>query len=141
MTPFQRKSSQGWNCLRNATSQAPYLSLSLLSFLPIAKSQSQSTSYAHPCLFNWSAFFGCYDFDPHPSFPADDDFVEISIDKPWRFECTLENMDCEYDTVRSMFGLESSQKYSTRIADSALSAFSRWQCGRKEDLLSGLEEE
>ncbi|KAH4044223.1 hypothetical protein HBH64_003670 [Parastagonospora nodorum] len=90
---------------------------------------------------NWSAFFGCYDFDPHPSFPADDDFVEISIDKPWRFECTLENMDCEYDTVRSMFGLESSQKYSTRIADSALSAFSRWQCGRKEDLLSGLEEE
>ncbi|KAH3920075.1 hypothetical protein HBI56_034640 [Parastagonospora nodorum] len=163
MTPFHRKSSQGWNCLRNATSQAPYLSLSLLSFLPIAKSQSQSTSYAHPCLFvndlntidkliecrnvdteeevNWSAFFGYYDFDPHPSFLADDDFVEISIDKPWRFEYTLENMVCEYDTVRSMFGLESSQKYSTRIADSALSAFSRWQYGRKEDLLSGLEED
>jgi hypothetical protein len=90
---------------------------------------------------NWTAFLGCYDSDPHSSFPADDVFVEVSLGKPWRFECTSENMECEYDTVRSLFGLESGQKYSTRIADSALSAFSRWQYGRKEDLLSGSEED
>jgi len=50
-------------------------------------------------------------------------------------------MDCEYDTVCSMFGLESGQRYKTQVADSALLAFSTWRYGRKEDLLSGSEEE
>jgi len=55
---------------------------------------------------HWAAFFGCWDSDPHPSFPPDEDFVEILLEKPWRFECTLQNMEYAYDTVRSMLGLE-----------------------------------
>jgi hypothetical protein len=89
----------------------------------------------------WTAFFGCGDSDPHPSFPADDDFVEILPDKPWRFECTLENLDYEYDTVRSMLGLEADQKYRAQVAGGALSAFSRWQYGWKEELLRGTDED
>lgn len=37
----------------------------------------------------WPAIFGCWDSDTHPAFPGNDDFVEISPDRPWRFECTL----------------------------------------------------
>ncbi|KAF1850468.1 uncharacterized protein K460DRAFT_400533 [Cucurbitaria berberidis CBS 394.84] len=89
----------------------------------------------------WVGFFGCGDSDPHPLFPPDDDFVEILPDKPWRFECTLQNLEYEDDTVRSMFGLKSGRTYKTQIASNALSAFSRWQYGRKTDLLSGSDEE
>jgi len=45
------------------------------------------------------------------------------------------------DTVRSMLGLEAGRTYQVQIANDALSAFSRWQYGRKLDLLSGSEEE
>jgi hypothetical protein len=83
----------------------------------------------------WSAFFGCGDSDPHSSFPDDEDFVEILPDKPWRFECVLYNLDHDYDTVCSVFGLEAGRKYKARIA--ALSPFHRWQYGRKRDLLDG----
>jgi hypothetical protein len=88
----------------------------------------------------WSGFFGCGESDPHPSFPSNDDFVEILPDKPWRFECTLENLDYEDDTVRSMFGLDSGQMYNAQIAGSVFS-FSRWQHGRKEELLGGSVED
>jgi len=30
----------------------------------------------------WAAFFGCWDFDPQPLFPSDEDFVEILSEKP-----------------------------------------------------------
>jgi hypothetical protein len=52
----------------------------------------------------WSACFGGGDSDPHPSFPDDEDFVEILPDKPWRFERVLYNLDHDYDTVCSVFG-------------------------------------
>jgi hypothetical protein len=90
---------------------------------------------------SWTAFFGCWDSDPHPSFPSDDDFVEILPDKPWRFECTLQNPEYEKNTICSMEGLEAGQTYKVQIASRALSAFSRWRYGRKVDLLSGSDEE
>jgi hypothetical protein len=88
----------------------------------------------------WVGFFGCGESDPHPSFPSDDDFVEILPDSPWRFECTLENLEYEEDTVRSMFGLKSGQTYMAQKADYG-SSFSRWQCGRKKELLGGSDED
>jgi hypothetical protein len=42
--------------------------------------------------------------------------------------------------VRSILGLESGQTYKAHIAEHVLS-FSRWQYGRKEDLLSGSDED
>jgi hypothetical protein len=89
----------------------------------------------------WCAFFGQWDSDPHPKFPDDDDFIEISADKPWRFECTIENLENEAEYVRSMEGLEAGRMYKARVAGQALSAFSRWQYGRKADLLKGTQEE
>ncbi|KAF2033424.1 hypothetical protein EK21DRAFT_58410 [Setomelanomma holmii] len=89
----------------------------------------------------WVGFFGCGDSDPHPSFPSDNDFVEILPDKPWRFECTLENLEHDEDSVRSMLGLEPGQTYKAQIAGYLLSKFPRWQYGRKEDLLSGSDED
>jgi hypothetical protein len=87
----------------------------------------------------WVGFYVCYDSDPHPPFPDDEDFVEILPAKPWRFECTLENLEYEWDTVRSMFGLEPGQTYETRFHGPR--NFSRWQHGRRADLLSGTHEE
>jgi hypothetical protein len=90
---------------------------------------------------SWSGLFGCWDSDPHPVFPHDDDFIEVSADKPWRFECTLENLENEDEYVRSMEGLEAGQTYKARVAGRALIAFNRWQYGRKEELLEGTQEE
>jgi hypothetical protein len=90
---------------------------------------------------SWSAVFGCWDSDPHPAFPDNDDFVEISVDKSWRFECTLENLENEYEYVRSMEGLDAGNTYTARIAGRALGPFSRWQYGQKGDLLEGTLEE
>jgi hypothetical protein len=89
----------------------------------------------------WFAFFGCWDSDPHPVFPHDDDFIEISVDKPWRFECTLENLENEDNAVRSMEGLEADHTYKVRVAGRALTAFNRWQYGKKVELLEGTQEE
>jgi hypothetical protein len=90
---------------------------------------------------SWSGLFRCYDSDPHPAFPHDDDFVEIEKNKAWRFECTLENLEDEDEYVRSMDGLEAGQTYTVRIAARALGAFGRWQYGRKGELLEGTREE
>jgi hypothetical protein len=89
----------------------------------------------------WGAFFGQWDSDPHPKFPDDGDFIEISAEKPWRFECTLENLENENEYVRSMEGLEAGRTYKTWIAGQALCAFGRWQYGRKAELLKGTQEE
>ncbi|KAF2847664.1 hypothetical protein T440DRAFT_538431 [Plenodomus tracheiphilus IPT5] len=64
-----------------------------------------------------------YRFYPHPSFPFNGDLVEILLDKPWCYECTLENLEHEDDTVRIMLGLEPGQTYKSQIADYALSGF------------------
>ena len=88
---------------------------------------------------SWGAAFICYDYDPHPLFPDDDDFIEISADKPWRFECTLGNLDNEEEYVRSMEGLEAGRTYRAQFAGHR--DFGRWQYGRKVDLLSGSREE
>jgi hypothetical protein len=90
---------------------------------------------------SWSGLFGCWDSDPHPEFPHDDDFIEISADKPWRFECTLENLENEDEYVRSMEGLEAGHTYKARVAERALSAFNPWQYGKKMELLEGTQEE
>jgi hypothetical protein len=90
---------------------------------------------------SWSAAFGCWDSDPHPDFPDDDDFVEISVDRPWRFECTVENLENEDEYIRSMEGLEAGQTYKARVADRALGALGRWQYGRKTELLEGTQKE
>jgi hypothetical protein len=88
---------------------------------------------------SWSGLFVCYDSDPHPDFPHDDDFVEISSDKTWRFECTLKNLENEEEYVRSMQGLEAGQSYRVKYAGPT--AFVRWQWGRKEELLKGSDED
>jgi hypothetical protein len=89
----------------------------------------------------WGGVFGCWDSDPHPAFPHDDDFIEISADKPWRFECTLENLENKDEYVRSMEGFEPGQTYKARVAGRALVAFNRWQYGKKVELLKGTQEE
>jgi hypothetical protein len=89
----------------------------------------------------WGAVFGCWDSDPHPAFPDDEDFIEVSVEKPWRFECTIENLENEDEYVRSMEGLEAGQTYKARVADRALGALGRWQYGRKAELLEGTQEE
>jgi hypothetical protein len=89
----------------------------------------------------WGAVFGQWDSDPHPAFPDDDDFIEISADKPWRFECTIENLENESEYVRSMEGLEAGRTYKTQVSEHALGAFKRWQYGKKVELLKGTQEE
>ena len=87
----------------------------------------------------WGAVFVCWDGDPHPNFPHDDDFVEISAGKPWRFECTLEKLENEKEYVRSMEGLEAGRTYKARV--DGPSSFTRWQYGKKEDLMAGTRQE
>ncbi|KAI4607015.1 hypothetical protein J4E83_009770 [Alternaria metachromatica] len=87
----------------------------------------------------WGAVFVCYDYDPHPVFPDDGDFVEISMNRPWRFECTLERLGNEKEYIRSMEGLKAGRTYKARV--SGPSGFRRWQYGKKEDLLAGTREE
>ncbi|KAI4620356.1 hypothetical protein J4E80_004882 [Alternaria sp. BMP 0032] len=87
----------------------------------------------------WGAVFVCWDSDPHPKFPDDDDFVEISANRPWRFECTLEKLGNEKEYVRSMEGLKAGRTYKARI--NGPSTFRRWQYGNREDLLAGTREE
>ncbi|KAI4674292.1 uncharacterized protein J4E84_010667 [Alternaria hordeiaustralica] len=87
----------------------------------------------------WGAVFVCWDGDPHPNFPDDDDFVEISAEKPWRFECTLEQLGNEKEYVRSMEGLKAGRTYKARV--NGPGGFSRWQYGKKEELLAGTREE
>ncbi|KAI4711024.1 hypothetical protein J4E89_004614 [Alternaria sp. Ai002NY15] len=87
----------------------------------------------------WGAVFVCYDYDPHPVFPDDGDFVEISTNRPWRFECTLEELGNEKEYVRSMERLQAGRTYKARVHGP--SRFSRWQHGTKEDLLAGTREE
>jgi len=87
----------------------------------------------------WGAVFVCYDYDPHPVFPDDGDFVEISTNRPWRFEFTLERLGNEKEYVRSMEGLKAGRTYEARVGGP--SGFRRWQYGKKEDLLAGTREE
>jgi len=87
----------------------------------------------------WGAVFVCWDGDPHPKFPEDDDFVEISTKRPWGFECTLEELGNEKEYVRSMEGLKPGRTYKARV--NGPSGFRRWQFGKKEDLLAGTREE
>ena len=87
----------------------------------------------------WGAVFVCWDGDPHPKFPEDDGFVEISAEKPWRFECTLEKLGNEKEYIRSMEGLKAGRTYKATV--NGPSGFSRWQYGKKEDLLAGTLED
>jgi len=87
----------------------------------------------------WGAVFVCYDYDPHPVLPDDGDFVEISTDRPWRFECTLEKLGNEEEYVRSMEGLKAGRTYRARV--NGPSGFGRWQYGKKGELLAGTREE
>ncbi|KAI4924420.1 uncharacterized protein J4E92_007501 [Alternaria infectoria] len=87
----------------------------------------------------WGAVFVCYDYDPHPKFPEDDDFVQISANRPWRFECTLEKLGNEKEYVRSMEGLNAGRTYKARVEGPG--GFSRWQWGKKEELLAGTLED
>ncbi|KAI4925650.1 hypothetical protein J4E85_007529 [Alternaria conjuncta] len=87
----------------------------------------------------WGAVFVCWDGDPHPNFPHDNDFVEISANRPWRFECTLEKLGNEKEYVRSMEGLKADRTYKARVGGP--SGFRRWQYGKKEDLLAGTLED
>lgn len=89
----------------------------------------------------WCGAFGCWDSDPHPDFPDDDDFIEISADKPRRFKCTLKNQENEDEYVRSMEGLEAGHTYKARVAGRALVAFNRWQYEKKAELLAEAREE
>lgn len=91
----------------------------------------------------WCAVFLCYDSDPHPRFPDDGDFIELSADKPWRFECTLENLETQDEYVRSMEGLEAAHTYKARVEEYAFGKFrfKRWQYGKKDELLHGSQEE
>ncbi|KAH7385639.1 hypothetical protein BKA66DRAFT_583289 [Pyrenochaeta sp. MPI-SDFR-AT-0127] len=107
--------------------------------ITIDKSRSPLSNVETEDKVSWPAAFGCFDSDPHPSFPEDADFVEVLPDKPWRFEYTLEKAD--NSQVGGLEDLESDQKYKPRIAGDALKGFSRWQFGRKKDLLSGKPEE
>ncbi|KAH7081399.1 hypothetical protein BKA63DRAFT_588874 [Paraphoma chrysanthemicola] len=63
----------------------------------------------------------------------------ISQDKPWRFECALENLEYDKDTVRSVFGLEAGQTYKARLHGA--NVFTRWQYGRRAELLMGSVED
>jgi len=87
----------------------------------------------------WGAVFVCYDYNPHPVFPDDGDFVEISTNRSWRFECTLEKLGNEKEHVRSMEGLKAGRTYKARV--DGPSGFGRWQYGKKEELLAGTREE
>ena len=87
----------------------------------------------------WGAVFVCWDGDPHPKFPEDDDFVEILAGKPWRFECTLEELGNEKEYVRSMEGLKAGRTYKARV--NGPEGFRRWQYGKREELLAGTREE
>ncbi|KAI4616172.1 uncharacterized protein J4E87_008907 [Alternaria ethzedia] len=87
----------------------------------------------------WGAVFVCYDYDPHPVFPDDGDYVEISANRPWRFECTLEELGNEKEYVRSMEGLKADRTYKAQVGGP--SGFRRWQYGKKGDLLAGTREE
>lgn len=88
---------------------------------------------------DWPATFGCFDSDPHPKFPEDSDFVEVLLDKPWRFEHTLARN--ESAGVGSLENLQAGVTYEAQVAEDALDHFHSWQFGRKADLLAGTDEE
>lgn len=84
---------------------------------------------------DWPSRFGCFTEDPHPSFPKDDDFVEILSDKPWRFEYILK--DESSGDLGGLECLESGRTYKAQVATTTLSGFSRWKFGLKKNLLDG----
>jgi hypothetical protein len=93
---------------------------------------------------DWPAAFGCFDGDPRPEFPDDDDFVEVGPDRVWRFEYTIRrDGDVDEKGATSMGGLEElevGRSYKAQIAE-GIGGFSRWMYGKKENLLKGDMEE
>jgi hypothetical protein len=93
---------------------------------------------------DWPATFGCFDGDPRPDFPDDEDFVELGPHRAWRFEYTIrKNGDLDESGSSSMGGLEElemGRSYEAQIAQ-GIRGFSRWMYGKKEDLLKGDVEE
>jgi hypothetical protein len=93
---------------------------------------------------DWPASFGCFDEDPRPKFPDDDDFVEVGPNQVWRFEHTINNADNGDGTVSGLGGLEelvAGRTYKAQVATKYITGFSRWMFGKKEDLLKGDLEE
>ena len=88
---------------------------------------------------DWPNTFVCFDEDPRPAFPDDEDFVEIGPGQVWRFEYTIET-----EGPSSMGGLEklmTGHTYEAQVATKYLTGFPRWMFGRREDLLKGDIEE
>jgi len=84
---------------------------------------------------NWPRTYCCFDGDPRPKFPEDDDFVEVGPGKIWRFEYVIEE-----DGPGSLGGLETlkvGHTYKAGVAAKYLKGFPRWLVGKKEDLLKG----
>ncbi|KAF2130670.1 hypothetical protein P153DRAFT_418327 [Dothidotthia symphoricarpi CBS 119687] len=82
--------------------------------------------------------FGCFDSDPHPSFPVDDDFVEILSGRPWQFVYTLQN-----ESSGGLGGLEClrpGKRYEAQVSTD-LKGFGMWKFGLRKDLLDGSLEE
>ncbi|KAH7050080.1 hypothetical protein B0J12DRAFT_600107 [Macrophomina phaseolina] len=85
------------------------------------------------------AQFGCFDGDPRPEFPGDDEFVEVRPGEPWRFEYVLERESGSKPGGLESF--ESGRRYKIELSKSAQQGFGTWMLGRKEELLSGTVQE
>lgn len=87
---------------------------------------------------DWPSTHACFDGDPHPSFPKDEEFVELLPGKSWRFEHILEAGTVG---VGGLECLEAGRTYKARVSHGYRSGFDRWLFGRKDDLLKGTLEE
>jgi hypothetical protein len=87
---------------------------------------------------DWPAQFGCFDFDPHPDFPEDADFIELAPNELWRFQHTL--LEADDGNVGGLEELQAGKTYRMKIAPNIM-WFSAWLYGRKEELLGGSLEE
>jgi hypothetical protein len=76
--------------------------------------------------------FGCWDENPWPDFPPDDQFVEILPQNTLHFEYTLDRLS--NSTLGGLESLESGRQYRAYMARQGVGI---WMFGRKEELLKG----
>ncbi|KAF2750586.1 hypothetical protein M011DRAFT_523586 [Sporormia fimetaria CBS 119925] len=83
--------------------------------------------------------FGGFISEPLQGFPDDDDFVEISADRPWRFRHTLEKKGAEIGGLECLTaGTQYRVQLGPRVSGVLPStSYSNWMYGSKRQTLGG----
>jgi hypothetical protein len=81
---------------------------------------------------DFPAQFGCWDENPWPKFPPDDQFVEILPQQTLHFEYTLDRIS--NSTLGGLESFKSGRQYKAFMAQQGVGM---WMFGTKEELLKG----